>query len=384
MKTKKTRHSPTDGDRATGFFRLVKELNYLKAALNAASLVVVTDAAGRIVKVNDLWCRVSGFSRKDLVGKAMARMAADGDAKPGIPPEVWADIAGGKVWRGEMCCRTRGGGLFWVEATVVPFMDEWGAPQRHLWICAEITQRKVMEEAVRFLPQRIIQAQESERHRISNEIHDDLGQSLASLKLQIQSALAQWGEDPRASRSAFAKIIRYLDRIIEKTRNIAAGLRPSSLETLGLTTALRFLIDDFRGNKRVDLRARLMDLDGLRFRGEEINLYRIVQEALSNALTHARPRRVVVRFRLEGTTLVVTIRDDGRGFVWDPEAPLKTSGHGLGLETMQERAKLLQGEFRVVSAPRRGTTVTVRVPVVRIPSDEGPRTGLPNTGKEGA
>lgn len=222
--------------------------------------------------------------------------------------------------------------------------------------------RKQIGEAVEALPQGIIQAQEAEAKRVSREIHDDLGQSLVTLKMFIQAHHAASGRRGEAEETkSFRKIIRYLDAIIEKTRGLAAGLRPAALEVLGLTAALRTLINEFRCQKDLRIRFRCGSLDDLRFQGEMINLYRIIQEALTNIVRHASATHVYIHIKRAKDRLKVVITDNGCGLHSDNETPNLPAG--LGFSTMKERSRLLGGSFEVKSIPRKGTTILVDIPL---------------------
>ncbi|MBF0625414.1 MAG: bacteriohemerythrin [Magnetococcales bacterium] len=124
---------------------LLRELNFQKYALDQHAIVSATDVAGVITYVNDRFCQVSGFRREDLVGQTH-RLVKSGRHQPSFYAGMWKRIAQGKVWRGEVCNRTRQGSLYWVSATVVPFLDEAGRPERYVSIRTDITKRKQAEE----------------------------------------------------------------------------------------------------------------------------------------------------------------------------------------------------------------------------------------------
>jgi len=218
------------------------------------------------------------------------------------------------------------------------------------------------EEDPCVLSRQIIQAQEEQHERMSREIHDDLGQSLATLKMLIQEYRAQFACDQeRTQVKSFRKIIGYLDEIIEKTRNLAAGLRPATLEVLGLSAALRALVNEFRYKKGLKMHLRCPPLDDLVLTGEPINLYRIVQEALTNSIRHASATRVSIIFRETAGRLRVCIKDNGRGFPAGYQAGKISSG--LGFSTMRERSRLLGGSLEVKTGPGKGTEIRVEIPV---------------------
>jgi len=329
------------------------------AALDSSALVLVTDRQGKILYVNDKVCRTSGFEPKELLGKRFASFRSGQHSKE-FYQQLWQTVWGGETWQGEISQQSKDGRVFWVSAVIVPFQN--GA-LRFAVVAHDITHQKEMEEDFRALPQRMIEVQELERTRISKEIHDDLGQSLATFKMLIQSTLhgAMVNHDMRIG--TVNKIIKYLNTIIEKSRNLTSVLRPSTLEVLGLTASIRSLIDDCRHYSGLTIISRIAQLDDVVLEGEAINLYRVVQEALANVINHARASHVsIVLFRGK-KSLTLTVRDDGVGFDDAHRIKQSTDPYGLGMSTMAERAKLLGGKFRIDSRPGKGTLIRVKVPM---------------------
>lgn len=231
-----------------------------------------------------------------------------------------------------------------------------------------------LESAVQDVSQRIIEAQEAERRRISKEIHDDLGQSLAALKMLIQSIVLPEYLDSAPTRKAYQRVIAYIDEIIEKTRDIATALRPKLIETVGITRAIKKLLAGFRKNKGLEIRAQVGNLNDLRFQGDPLNLYRIVQESLANLYHHAEATHVEVMFRRGKQSLTMVIKDNGKGFL--PEKAQKDIGHAQrhGLSTMHERARLLGGELMIESSPGKGTVIRLNIPVAVKEEKDGRKT----------
>lgn len=343
--------------------KVLKELTDIKFALDNSAIVAVTDQKGLITYANDKFCEISQYSREELLGQDH-RIINSGYHSKEFMRHLWRTIAHGKIWRAEIRNRAKDGSFYWVDTTIVPFLNEKGKPYQYISIRYDISRRKEMENVIKTLPQRIIAAQEEERERISREIHDDLGQSLATLKMMIQSVPAEQGGKERQRRTE--GIIAYLDTIINKSRNLAAALRPSTLEVLGLVPSLKTLVNQIRKSKRLKIKAQFAHLERLRFEGPPINLYRVIQEALTNVINHSGASQVELKFRREKKILTVTVRDNGKGIL-----PGKTffgkgpvpGKKGLGLSTMQERTKLLGGDFAIESYPKKGTTVILRIPV---------------------
>ena len=220
-----------------------------------------------------------------------------------------------------------------------------------------------LEQKIQSLPKRIIEVQEAERKRISKEIHDDLGQSLAALKMLIQSSVLPEYLDQIHNRRAYQRVIDYIDEIIEKTRDIATTLRPKVIETMGISRAIKKLLVGFRKNKGLHIKAQIGNLNDLTFQDDPVNLYRILQEALTNLYHHAEASHVEVAFRRGKQSLTLTIRDNGKGFL--PDEAKKDTGraHKYGLSTMHERSRILGGDLAIESEPGKGTLIRLNIPV---------------------
>ena len=358
MAAKKLTHQPIEQALADS----LKELANIKFALDVSSIVAVTDKAGKITFVNDKFCQISKYSREELLGQDH-RIINSGFHNKEFFKDLWKTIGSGKVWKGEIRNRAKDGSYYWVDTTIVPFLNPQGKPYQYVAIRNEITQRKLMEEAIRELPQRIIQAQESERERISREVHDDLGQSLATLKIIIQSNFLKPTDNQEEFHKVYQKVIDSINTIIDKTRKLASGLRPSMLEVLGLSTAIESMVNEFREKKDLKIKYHTEPLENLEFSGEVINLYRIIQEALTNIVKHAEAEQVIISLKIKENNLMVMIQDNGQGFSQAGASDKRKRPRGLGLSTMEERVRLLKGELQMQSAKGRGTTLFLKIPV---------------------
>jgi ligand-binding sensor domain-containing protein/signal transduction histidine kinase len=222
--------------------------------------------------------------------------------------------------------------------------------------------RKAHREQEAF-SRRLIATQENERKRIAAELHDGLGQSLAIIKNRAALSLTT-PEDHERALEQLSEITAAATEAIDEVRHVAYDLRPYQLDKLGLTRAIQSMLERVQGSNGLDVQAEIDEIDNLFPQELEINLYRIVQESLSNILKHAQASRVRVLIkRVEGEVSLL-IEDNGRGFNPADSAAAETSNKrgagGFGLIGIRERANTLGGKTVVHSEPGKGTTVLIK------------------------
>jgi len=205
------------------------------------------------------------------------------------------------------------------------------------------------------LTRRLEAAKEDERRHIARELHDELGQALTAVKLNLQ-LLAQ-GRGTAADR--LRESTEMVDRSIQAVRELSRGMRPPLLDEIGLVPALQAFLDEQARRSGIAFELKAPPADGRGPPEIEIAAFRIVQEAVTNVVRHAEARRVSVRVGRSDRALDIAVRDDGRGF--DVDGALARGGH-LGLVGMRERASALGGTFALRSAAGEGTEVRVRLP----------------------
>jgi len=198
---------------------------------------------------------------------------------------------------------------------------------------------------------RALAAQEAERHRIAQELHDEVGQSLTVVLLGLKQLEAH---APAALVPELAALRESARAGLDDVRRVARRLRPGVLEDLGLTSALAALATDFADHSSASVRRSFAPGLPALSPEAEVVVYRVAQEALTNAARHAGAQEVELSLQRVGPRVVLEVRDDGRGF----EGPTE----GSGLMGMRERAVLVRAELSVVSRPRHGTTVRLAVP----------------------
>jgi signal transduction histidine kinase len=216
-------------------------------------------------------------------------------------------------------------------------------------------------ERLQALSRQLITAQEAERRHISRELHDQIGQTLTAVKINLQSL--QRLPDHAASVARLEEDIGILERTLQQVRNLSLDLRPLLLDDLGLGAALRWYVD--RQVQRAGFAAQVVIRPpDTRVAPEvEVTCFRVAQEAITNIMRHAQARQVSVQLVHGPGELEMTIRDDGVGFDVQAAHERAAQGASLGLLGMQERAELVGGRIDIVSAPGRGTEIRARFPL---------------------
>jgi signal transduction histidine kinase len=201
------------------------------------------------------------------------------------------------------------------------------------------------------------EAREDERKHIARELHDELGQHLSAIRLELSYTRMRWGTDNPELREKVESMQTSIDGVIDLVRDLVARLRPTVLD-LGITSALEWLICEFRASSRVrcDFRidAQVGELSPL----QTSIVFRLVQESLTNIGRHAHARNVQVSLQQQAVAYVLTVRDDGLGF-----DPTKIGIKSLGIEGMRERAQMLDGRLDLRTEPGKGTDIVVTFPI---------------------
>ena len=324
---------------------------------NVPAGVAMLDREFRYLQVSDRWCADYGIDSSEALGRSHYELFSD-------VPERWKEmhrraLAGETLRADEDRWEREGGTTTWVRWEIRPWRTPSGIVGGILIFAEDITHRKQMEEAISSMSRRLLESQEQERARIGRELHDDINQRLALAVIELE----RWGQEHSKSEvHTFEHIDHVRQHLSDLGMDIQAlshRLHSSKLDYLGLTVAANSFCREFAEQQKVEID---FTHEGMpRSVPQEISLclFRILQEALQNAVKYSGVRHFTVR--LEGTPAEVqlTISDRGAGF--DPQSAL--SGRGLGLISMRERIHLVRGELSITSQPAVGTTVLARVPL---------------------
>ncbi|WP_084375052.1 PAS domain-containing sensor histidine kinase [Neobacillus soli] len=327
----------------------MQELVDIKFALDESSIVAITDSRGKITYVNDQFCHISKYAQKELIGNDH-RIINSGYHSKEFFKDMWRSIGSGKVWKGEICNRAKDGILYWMDTTIVPFLNEKGKPYQYLAIRYEITERKRVERELQKMMTTIIDVQEEERKRLSRNLHDGIGQNLYSHLITINRLMAE------INHPLLDQMQTEATQLIEEIREISWELRPSVLDDLGLVPAIRSFLSRYSDHYNIDVYFDCV-LNQRFPISIELTIYRIIQEALTNIRKYAQVSEATVTVREIGDVIRVMIEDKGAGFDYR-----KQTG-GVGLFSMDERARSVGGGLSIYSSIGKGTKIILEVPV---------------------
>jgi PAS domain S-box-containing protein len=338
-------------------------------------VIMRTDRSSRITFVNDAFCRMFGVTREAMLDTT----ALDQRYIIFHPDDVAETTAAIRKlykppYRSSTDNRARTPrGWRWISWGACAILDAAGTIVEIQSVGRDVTERREAEEALRasledlrrseeklrLLAQRQALVREEERKRLGFDLHDDVCQELIGIGILVESLRRRLAPLPEGAEADITRVGRYLNELVEHLRLLARDLQPMMLRDLGLEGSLRSLADGLSSAKT---RVTAEFTTAIPRLGEstEVAVYRIAQEALTNATRHASANTIVLRLGVTDGTLCIEVRDDGCGF--GPEA--RQHADALGLVSMEERALALGGRFDLCSTPGVGTNVRLECPAV--------------------
>jgi len=226
----------------------------------------------------------------------------------------------------------------------------------------KIEERKWVEEKLRLVSSSLLSTQERERKRISLELHDEVGQSLVVLKLRLRSIQRRLEEGQTELRSDCKTMLDYIAELIENIRRICKDLTPGILDDLGLTTGIRWLVENVLEIHDIDTSKDIANIDNLLSNEQQLLVFRIFQEALTNILRHSLASHASIVIKKQSGEISFVIEDDGKGFDVKETMGRDFTKRGMGLGAMEERARMLGGSVNIRSQRELGTRIEFRVP----------------------
>ncbi|MDH7487702.1 MAG: PAS domain-containing protein [Anaerolineae bacterium] len=349
-------------------------------------LWLVDEEQNRLV----LWAHTLGPQAPEipslpLDGERGITVAVARSGQPITLPDVSQDpryVNGGTATRSELCVPLKvAGRVIGVLNAESEHLDAFGPGDRQLMealadaTAIALENARLLEavtthrEELQRLSAQLMHAQEEERKHISQELHDEIGQSLTAIRINVATMKEQLpAEASPTVREQLEETLMLADETLERVREMSRSLRPSMLDDVGLPFALRWHVNRYA--RRVDLEVAL-EMVGLEERlppEVETVLYRLVQEALNNIAKHAQASQVHIRLERHNGTVYASIEDNGRGFDMQSLARRKPAERGIGLLGMRERVASVGGRFRIHSSPGQGTRVSAEIPLPATPA----------------
>jgi PAS domain S-box-containing protein len=316
----------------------------------------LTDAAAHLRYVNERALSLSGYSRDELLGMTLF------DLEPEFPRErlfeMFEAAQRGPLPTFEARTLRRDGVYIPTEVSLARV--DLGADAYLFGVVRDITERKQIEAVQRSFARRMLENLETERQRVARELHDDVGQAVATVGVLLHSLAQTPGAVAESMRPALQTTLTTIGGMTESVARLCREYHPAELLGLGLEDTLRSYVREFARRHGLASRISTAMLDEPLDDEHELHLYRIVQEALANVARHAQAREIAVRLVHRGQRILLSVRDDGIGFT-----PGESETHGLGLATIRERAEIMGASVTIRSRPHRGTEVRVVLPIAK-------------------
>jgi len=344
--------------------RLLQESERRLAKMIEASPEAITIANiedGTFIAVNPAGERLGGYAREEMIGRSSLELGFWPD--PEERRRIVADLKRDEVVHGrEIRLRRKDGEVRDILASAA--VIESGGRKLMLFQGIDITERKRAEKALREHQELLRElsahhdsVREEERARIAREIHDEMGQALTALRMDLSVIGLSGKTAPRVARQ-IRELKGRVDGIIQLVRDVATALRPAALD-LGILPGIEWLVDEFQKRNGIHCRVNVAGGEIALAEDRSIVLFRILQESLTNISRHAGARNVEISLERNATHVRLDVLDDGRGFELAAAQKKKT----FGLLGIRERVIMLHGELSITSAPGEGTRVSVSIPI---------------------
>jgi len=342
----------------------LQQLSDIKSALDHAAIVATTDVSGRITYVNDKFCQISGYSREELLGQDHRIINSGYHAKELIR-DLWRTIAHGRVWHGELCNRAKDGHLYWVDTTIVPFLDDRGKPYQYIAIRADITARKAAEERL------TQQAALARVGQMAAVVAHEVRNPLAGIKGAVQILMSRRAAGD-AELPVMGDIVARIDSLNELISDLMLFARPRPPRPAA--TELSPLVHDAITMVRRDPSAQAIEFS---VEGEAVTATvdaEMVRATVLNLLLNAAQAmagkgRIRITINRRGDNAAIEVRDSGPGIppdiqreVFEPFFTTKARGGGLGLPIAKRTAEMHGGSLTLSCPPDGGTAVVLLVP----------------------
>jgi PAS domain S-box-containing protein len=343
------------------------EVLYRTIVETAHDIIWILNDQGEFTFINKRGETIFGYKPLEWKGRSITALIPPGDLPEAQEAFLKTPQGGPRSY--ELKISARDGEILILSVNTAPLYEN-GEVTGTVSFGRDITEQKKAEMALqesekqlRSLSSQLLTAQETERRRISRELHDELGQALTVMKLRIRFIEKGLEKDQITIRQDCEDLLGYIDQVIENTRRLSLDLSSSILEDLGLTAALQWLTNNLIKNNHITVKMDMMDIDHLFSQDAQTMIYRIIQETLNNIGKHAGAKNVSIAVRNHNGRVSFLVEDDGKGFNMTEAMMRHATEKGLGLATMDERARILGGSFNLWSQEGKGTRISLTIPL---------------------
>lgn len=332
--------------------------------------MVLANKDFKLIKTNSALCSITGYSEAELLELSFKDISHPDDLLkdlPNIQKLINKELS---IYKTEKRYLRKDGQVIWGSLTVIPYNDADGKFLYNMGVIEDITDRKRTEIALnnsekelREFASHLQNVREEEKVSLAREIHDDLGQILIALKIEMGLLKQNVVKNNSFTGSEdmldeFDSIVSLIDITIKTTRRIMNGLRPELLELHGLVAAIKVYILEFEDRQHIKCEFTNNMLENEINQQQKLVLYRILQEALNNIAKHSKATCVTIQLNREANAMILEIKDNGIGF----NKNNSSRPDSYGIIGMKERVVLLKGKLEITSKPNKGTCVKVEIP----------------------
>lgn len=354
-----------------------EQLSQVNQPTENPRLYAKTDRGGNVTFISELFSEISGRDQQAFPMLRLCDLFSGEGSGDDWMDEIVEMVSDGRSWHGEASFRGKGGVERMAAITIIPINPEEGEADELMVLGSDITRQKHAEKTMRlknraeiekkinqqkFRSVLILEGQEEERKRIAMDIHDGIGQMLTSLKYQIESLP---GNDDEKTNKKIAEIKHGIKDVIKEVRRVTFNLKPTVLGDYGLQAALNVFIQEIAKLSDTEIVYRTEGNMTYRLPQKvENNTFRIVQEAINNAIKYSNASRIEVHLQQDEHAFIITVTDEGDGF---DEKIIETRDtnieSGRGFFNMYERTEYINGNLDIKSSPGKGTSVKLTVPL---------------------
>jgi len=332
--------------------------------------IVGIDMERQQIYVNRAFCSMVGWSERELLQSKYPFPYWPQNVMDSFENDLESVMSGNVPLEGmELPFRRKNGEQFWGLVNSSDLHDSHGNIIGQIISVVDISIQKRAENAIRDLSSRLVDAQESERKLISQELHDSIGGKLTAMKYSLEKILSEVNQSSNDIAVPLNDVLSILHDTIDETQRIYRNLHPSILDDLGLKAAMRSVCREFNEiYSHIGVESKMDITEELLSDSLKILIYRILQETMNNIAKHSHADHVTVSLRQSQKVITLIVEDNGAGFDLDELREKEIFEKGFGLKNIKERTELFGGTLTVISTPEKGTVIRASWPIERRPS----------------